>query len=276
MSPLDDLLGSRSLIISSHSNDAVLTRTLGEWSTISLRSPRGIAVGSTTAIVGSDGAHLFVGGMETALLAVNDIASHECAWAADSLLVCSPHRSAIVAPNVSGESIVWTVPGVDESSDARSWVNGLSVVDGALAYVTALGVSNTAAGWRAEAAASRGALIDARADEIVLHDLFLPHSPSAQADGSVLFLNSGHGQLCRWSGGSGFDVVATLNGWARGLAVADGHAFVGVSQGRTTAFPNLTVDPLAQPGIAVIDLASGALVDFAQLDVREVFAVVVS
>ena len=164
MSLLDDLLGSRSLIVSSHSNDAVLTRASGEWSSVSIRSARGVAVGPTTAVVGSDGAHLIVDGAQTALLTVDDIAAHECAWIGDALAVCSPHRSAVVSPSLSGEAVLWTAPGVDESSDARTWVNGLSVVDGALAYVTALGVSNEAGGWRAEAVASRGALIDARTD----------------------------------------------------------------------------------------------------------------
>jgi hypothetical protein len=38
-----------------------------------------------------------------------------------------------------------------------------------------------------------------------------------------------------------------------------------------TAFSEITTDPMAQPGIAVIELATGTQVEFVPMDVREIF-----
>ena len=280
---IDDLLGDRVLLLSSNSENAVLSYKAGEnWTGKSLLGARGIAMsGSLIAVAGQEGVSMHssqTGALVSTVVPI-DQSTHEMAFTSSLLLACSPTRSSLTQYGITGGSDVWTVPGVDEgTTDGRSWVNGVAVVNDAPAYVTTLGISNTSGGWRAEAAASRGALIDVRTNEIVLHDLFFPHTPTAQADGSVLFLNSGHGQVCRWApGDTGFTVVADLGGWARGLVMLDAtHALVGLSQGRLTAIPDLTVDTMASPGLRLVDLSTGSVVQEMPVDVREVFDLAVA
>ena len=65
--------------------------------------------------------------------------------------------------------------------------------DGRPRYVTALGTTNAAGGWR-ERKATGGVLIDIESDEIVLDGLAMPHSPRWH-DGRLWLLNSGAGEL---------------------------------------------------------------------------------
>jgi uncharacterized protein (TIGR03032 family) len=275
---LRDLLGTRALHVSSHSDNRVLTLKDYVWSIKGLTTPRGMAFGpDTLAVVAKDGIHWFsnINGTESAIFPVIDPASHEMTIQADgSVIVCSPASSSLVRYNIqTGSSTLWTVPGVDVgTTDARSWVNGVCLENDMPAYVTTLGIGNAPDMWRIEAAASRGALIDARTNEIVLQNLFFPHTPTLVGT-TVYFLNSGHGQVCKWTPGDmDYTVIADLGGWTRGLHQLDStHFAVGVSQGRVTAFPNLTTDPLAQPGIAIVDITTGARVGFEPLDVQEIF-----
>ncbi|MGI8738288.1 MAG: TIGR03032 family protein [Gammaproteobacteria bacterium] len=58
----------------------------------------------------------------------------------------------------------------------RCHLNGLAMVDGRPKYVTALGATDTAGGWRANKAAG-GVLMDIDRNEILLRGLSMPHSP---------------------------------------------------------------------------------------------------
>src|SRR4051794_20070018 len=62
-----------------------------------------------------------------------------------------------------------------EPSD-RCHLNGLGMVDGKPKYVTALGETNTPAGWRANKA-NGGILMDVDSGEILCRGLSMPHSP---------------------------------------------------------------------------------------------------
>jgi len=283
MTILDDLLGDRVLLATSHSDNVVLSYKAGEsWQGIPLNQARGIAMNeSSIAIAGQDGVFLYSPstGAFVSMFVPVDHSTHELAFTSAGLLACSPSRSSLTQYAITGGTDVWTIPGVDVgTTDGRSWINGVVVSGDKPAYVTTLGVSNTPDGWRAEAAASRGALIDVQANQIVLQDLLFPHTPTIQPDGSVLFLNSGHGQVCKWTpGDSSFTVIVELGGWARGLTMLDStHAIVGVSQGRLTAIPDLTVDPMASPGLRLVDLSTGSVVQEMPVDVREIFDLAVA
>jgi len=273
---LRDLIGSRALIISSQSDNKVLSLQNDLWSNNYVEDARGLASNDQFVAVASKDSIIFydkVTGLQNAILNVYSQSSHEIEFGnANEIILCASPLSSLINYSLGSSSTIWSVPGVDlDTTDSRSWVNGICVLNGIPQYVTVLGISNVANGWRDEALASRGALINVQTNEIVLHNLLFPHSPTID-DNDIWFLNSGLNQVCKWTpGDSDFTVVATLHGWTRGMIVLEQHVIVGVSQGRMSAFPNVISDPLSEPGIAVLDKVTGEQLEFESLDVQEIF-----
>jgi hypothetical protein len=269
-------LGTKCLLVSSHSEGKVLSFKDNNWSEINIDNARGLAVNNTNVAVAShNNIQIFnrFTGKVAAILNVSSEDSHEIGLTLDnSVVACASYLSALTKHSVGHDEIIWTVPGVtNETNDARSWINGVILVDDIPKYVTVLGISDVPQGWRDEARNSRGALINTVTNEIVLHDLFFPHSPTLIGD-DIWFANSGHAELCKWQPGEAkHTVVTTLPGWTRGITQLGDYVLVGISQGRLTAFPELTTDLMAQPGIAVVEVSTGNMVEFESLDVQEVF-----
>ena len=109
----------------------------------------------------------------------------------------------------------------------RCHLNGLAVRDGQPRYVTALGTTDTAGGWR-ERKADGGVLIDVRTSEILVRGLSMPHSPRWY-DNRLWVLNSGTGELLVVDPESGrCDVACSLPGYLRGLTFVGPYALVGL------------------------------------------------
>ncbi len=264
-----DLLDGRTLHVTSMSNNKILSFCNDEWSAISIDGPRGITASKdgVVRVVGSDGIHTYRsdGTRASTVFPECKIDGHDAYLEDDDeLLVSSALMSAVVGIDASG--IVrehWRVPDVDASNDNRSHMSGACP-----GWVTVLGISNDPGGWRPTARNYGGSLIDTENNKIVVSDLLLPHSPVEHL-GEVWFLHSGLGELRTVSRQKSVDIP----GFPRGLCFLDDrHAVIGISQGRFTAFPGLTVDLLAPPGIALIDTESCSVALFVPLDVREIFA----
>jgi uncharacterized protein (TIGR03032 family) len=214
-----------------------------------------------------------------------DIQVHELAWGAgDELWVvntrfsclCTLDRSASFTPR-------WRPPFVSalEPSD-RCHLNGLGVVDGRPKYVTALGETDSAAGWRANKA--RGGLVmDVGAGVALARGLSMPHSPRGYG-GRLWVCESGAGTFGFVDLGTGrYEALAAVPGFTRGLDFAGNFAFVGLSQVRESAvFGGLAVtERLAEHertcGVCAVDLRSGEVVALLRFEagVQEVFAVTV-
>ena len=88
----------------------------------------------------------------------------------------------------------WRPPFVSAlAPEDRCHLNGLAMVDGRPKYVTALGETDTLAGWRANKARG-GMLMDVESNEILLRGLSMPHSPRWH-QGKLWLLESGEGSL---------------------------------------------------------------------------------
>src|SRR4029077_6446966 len=71
----------------------------------------------------------------------------------------------------------WRPPFVTELEPSdRCHLNGLGMVAGRPKYVTALGETDEAAGWRADKARG-GVLMDVDSGEVLCRGLSMPHSP---------------------------------------------------------------------------------------------------
>jgi uncharacterized protein (TIGR03032 family) len=199
-------------------------------------------------------------------------------WAVNTRFscLCTLDRSASFAPR-------WWPPFVSalEPSD-RCHLNGLGMVDGRPRYVTALGVTDEPAGWRANKARG-GILMDVDSGEVITRRLSMPHSPRWYA-GRLWVCESGAGTLGFIDLNTGrYEPVATVPGFTRGLDFAGNLAFVGLSQVRESAvFSGIAItERLAEHertcGVCAIDLTTGQVIALLRFEsgVQEVFAVAV-
>jgi uncharacterized protein (TIGR03032 family) len=157
-------------------------------------------------------------------------------------------------------------------------LNGLAIAEGQPRYVTALGATDTANGWRANKPRG-GVLMEVSSGEVISRGLSMPHSPRWH-NGRLWLLESGTGLLLLVDPATGRrQPVTELPGFARGLALYGPQAFVGLSKIRQTSAMDGV--PLADRreelkcGVAVVDLRSGrviALLEF-QTAVEEIFDV---
>jgi len=190
-------------------------------------------------------------------LRVHDIAfGRDRIWIVNTLLSCL----ATLSFEESFE-LRWKPPFISSlAPEDRCHLNGMAMIDGEPRYVTALGATDTAGGWRANKV-SGGILMDVKTSETILTGLSMPHSPRWY-DNRLWFLNSGSGELCV------VDLqqrrctpVAVLPGFLRGLCFAGPFALIGLSQIRqSNVFGGLAVKERFERllcGVAIVDLRSG-------------------
>jgi uncharacterized protein (TIGR03032 family) len=168
-----------------------------------------------------------------------------------------------------------------EPSD-RCHLNGLGMVDGRPRYVTALGETDTPAGWRAKKA-NGGILINVDTGDVITRGLSMPHSPRWYA-GRLWVCESGAGTFGFIDLETGkYEPIAQVPGFTRGLDFAGNLAFVGLSQVRESAvFSGIPITQRLEEhertcGVCAIDLRSGQVIALLRFDtaVQEVFAVAV-
>ena len=158
---------------------------------------------------------------------------------------------------------VWRPPFVSQlAPEDRCHLNGLALVDGEPRYVTALGASDAAGGWR-EDKERGGVLLHLPTGEPVLQGLPMPHSPRVY-DGTLYALLSATGEIIAVDPDRGqYEVVNRVPGFARGLARQGDYLFVGTSKIReqhTFGDLGLAGSSDAVCGIHIFHLPTGALV----------------
>src|SRR6476646_9786121 len=107
-----------------------------------------------------------------------DIAIHELAWAGEELWVVNTRFSCLSTLHPDYSFVPrWRPPFITVlAAEDRCHLNGLATVDGRPRYVTALGETDTASGWRANKPQG-GCLMDVGSGAIVARGLSMPHSP---------------------------------------------------------------------------------------------------
>lgn len=164
-------------------------------------------------------------------------------------------------------------------NEDRCHLNGLAMVAGKPAYVTACSQSDVVDGWR-EKRRTGGCVIDVANNEVIATGLSMPHSPRWYRD-KLWLLNSGMGELGYLELDTGkFQPIAFCPGYLRGLAFTGNYALVGLSQPRDETFMGLELQTrLAEKevssrcGVMVIDLSTGAVVEWLNFtgEVRELY-----
>ena len=171
---------------------------------------------------------------------------------------------------------LWQPPFITRlAAEDRCHLNGLAMRNGAAAYVTAVGETDVADGWR-DLRRDGGTVIDVRKNEIVARGLSMPHSPRwDDKTGKLWLLNAGTGEFGFIDPDKGaFEPVAFCPGSTRGLSIAGDFAVVGLSKQRENrTFTDLALDDRlkqanaeARCALHVIDLRSGDVVHWLRID----------
>lgn len=169
------------------------------------------------------------------------------------------------------------------AAEDRCHLNGLAMKEGRAAYVTAVGRSDVADGWR-DHRVNGGIVIDVNSNEIAAHGLSMPHSPRWHR-GKLWLLNSGTGEFGHIELETGrFVPVAFCPGYMRGLYFHGDFALVGLSKPRhNKTFSDLPLDANlksrgaeARCGVQIIDLRTGDIVHWLRIEgiVDELYDVV--
>jgi len=202
----------------------------------------------------------------------NDLNIHDLAFGNETLWLVNTRFSCLASLSKDFTFIPrWQPPFITElAPEDRCHLNGLAIVDGQPKYVTALGTTDTAGGWRPQKATG-GILMEVNSGEVLQTGLCMPHSPRWYGD-HLWFLNAGAGELCRFDvKARTVEVVCVLPGFLRGLECVGDYALVGLSQIREQhIFGGLPISErtggaVASPenrllcGVAIVDLRQGTL-----------------
>ena len=209
-----------------------------------------------------------------------DIDIHEMAWGQKDLWFINTRFSCLCTLDTKYSFVPrWRPKFVTAlTPEDRCHLNGLATIDDRPKYVTALGQSDSAGGWRSNKA-NGGILIDIDTQAIISTGLSMPHSPRWY-DNRLLVLESGNGSLGAIDLASGkLDTITTLPGFTRGIDFCGSLAFVGLSQVRETAvFSGIPLTERLEEricGVWVVNIITGETIAFLRFEdaVQEIFAV---
>ena len=179
---------------------------------------------------------------------------------------------------------LWKPPFISRlAAEDRCHLNGLAMDGGKARFVTAVGRTDVADGWR-EHRQSGGVVVDVQSGEMACTGLSMPHSPRVH-NGTLYVLNSGQGEFGKVDLATGkFQPIAFIPGYLRGMSFINNFAVVATSKPRDGTFSGLALDDRlknagveARCGISVIDLNSGDAVHWLRFDsiIEEMYDVAV-
>lgn len=239
-------------------------------------SPRSLAVGTRRAVwlmsaarelaprlapAGTyDGAYL-----TRSALFTGSIHCHDLAWCGEDLWVVNTLFSCLCTLSPEFNFVPrWRPPFISAlAAEDRCHLNGLAADERKPRYVTVLGRTDSAGGWRPDKATS-GCILEVAGGEPVAQGLSMPHSPRLHEQ-RLWVLDSGRGRLSLVDPVTGrVEAAAAAPGYTRGLAFHGAYAFVGLSRIReTNVFGGL---PIAEKrddlvcGVGVIEWRTGRTV----------------
>lgn len=293
----------RSLVVSTYqARKLVLLRVQGtDLNThfVNVRKPMGMAYQNGRLSVGSGNSVIDYFNSENAATKVPPANSHDAAFLprrahisgdidihemafddSGELWIVNTRMSCLCTLDVKHSFVPrWRPPFISayDSTD-RCHLNGLAMRDGKPRYVTALGATDTPAGWR-DNKATGGVLLDVLSNRVIADELSMPHSPRWYRN-RLWVLESGSGQLLTIDETTGErKVIAEVPGFCRGLDFNDQYAVIGLSEVREAAvFAGLPLTAREQDrkcGIWIVDTETGANTGYLVFTsgVQEIFAV---
>ena len=180
---------------------------------------------------------------------------------------------------------IWKPPFITKlAAEDRCHLNGVALKDGKASFVTVVGKTDIADGWR-DNRQNGGCIVNVQTNQIIAEGLSMPHSPRWYQD-KLWLLNSGTGEFgfIKIKKGT-FEPIAFCPGYLRGCAFIGNYAIVGLSQSRDNkTFADLPMNEKLEKqgveprcGLMVIDLNSGDIVHWLRIQgvVKELYDVAV-
>jgi uncharacterized protein (TIGR03032 family) len=208
-----------------------------------------------------------------------EIDIHDLYWTKDKLWAVNTRFSCLSIINEQFSfTPVWKPFFIETTTpDDQCHLNGVTFENDLPKYVTAFGKSGTGGGWRATKA-NGGIAMDVAANAIIAEGLQMPHSPRLY-DGKLYVLESASGELTLIDPSSGKkEVVASFNGFARGMDRMGDFLFIGLSllRKKSPTFSDLPIASKALScGVAVFHLPSCKTVGYLKYEnsVEEIYDV---
>lgn len=169
---------------------------------------------------------------------------HDLEWSGDELLAVNTRFSCLAKIDTNYSfTPIWKPYFISKlTPDDRCHLNGMALDQGKPKYVSALGKTDTAEGWRPDKAHG-GVIMDVEKNEIVIDELAMPHSPRIY-DGALYCLLSALGQLIKIDVAKGsYEVKHQFEGYVRGMAKHGDYLFIGLSKIRkkSSSFGDLPI-----------------------------------
>lgn len=213
--------------------------------------------------------------------------AHDLACDANGRVIFANTRFSCLAALSERQSFtpLWKPSFINElTADDRCHLNGLAMDRGICRFVTVVGRTDTAGGWR-EHRQDGGCVLEVPSGRIVASGLSMPHSPRVHG-GRLWLLNSGTGYFGFVdTEREEFVPLTFCSGYLRGLDFAGEHAVVGLSRPRKDkCFSGLALDENlavrnteAVCGLAVVELSTGDILHWVRIEgiVQELYDVVV-
>lgn len=148
------------------------------------------------------------------------------------------------------------------TGEDRCHLNGLAMHQGEPKYLSALGHTNEANGWR-ENIVKGGILIDYNTKEVIAEGLAMPHSPRVYDDKLYVLLSAEEKLVCVDPNTGKQDDVCHIGGFVRGMCRYLDYVFIATSKLRknSSAFRHLKIaDKADVASVTIIHLPTGARV----------------
>lgn len=161
---------------------------------------------------------------------------HDIAFGTDGIWAINTSFSCLCKVNGNFNFVpVWKPPFISALvSEDRCHLNGLVLKEGKPKYVTGLGQTDTAKGWK-DQIVTGGFLMDIETNECLLENLPMPHSPLLYK-GDLYLLLSASSELIKVNVQSKtYEVIIKLDGFCRGLDIQNDLVIIGVSKIRKSS-----------------------------------------
>jgi uncharacterized protein (TIGR03032 family) len=193
---------------------------------------------------------------------VTDI--HDLVWIGEKLLMVNTRFSCLAWLDERFNFLPYWKPAFISQlmPEDRCHLNGVALNGDKPEYVSMLGKTDTAEGWRNNKSTG-GLIMHVESGEVVVEGLPMPHTPRLLNDGLFVLL-SATGELVKVDANTGkYDVIKKFPGYVRGMAFYKGFLFVAFSRIREkhSAFSDLPIAASSnEAGIAILHFASGNIV----------------
>lgn len=158
---------------------------------------------------------------------------HDIDYGNDGLYVVNSAFSCIckIVPDYSFE-VYWKPEFISELvPEDRCHLNGMALKDGKPKYVTMFNQLDYRGSWKVNKAPT-GVLMDIENNEVLVDNLFMPHSPRYK-NGKIYFCDSCYGEVCFYDlATSKKETIAKFKGFTRGIDFYGPLMFVGTSKVR--------------------------------------------